>query len=104
MMSKLDNLFDNIGKIYDDFFDDKNFSEINLPVAGQYKKTKFLNNIDERKHLNYNKYYMNKFFERAARTIFIKKKAHKINKNLDAIINNINKLVTDRGNHIACRR
>lgn len=95
------NNFDNI---HNKFFSKENFSKINLPVSDNYKMRKFNFDLDEQKHKKFKEYQCYKQNCKLIKTTYIKQKSRKINKNLDAIINNINKLIKIRGDIIASRR
>lgn len=73
-------------------FDDNFLNEINLPVINSYKKRRFDLELNKDKLAKFKKRNSDSTLRKNATTISIQQKANKINRNLNAIINNIDKL------------
>ena len=73
-------------------FDDNFLNEINLPVINSYKKRRFDLELNKDKLAKFRKRNSDSTLRKNATTISIQQKANKINRNLNAIINNIDKL------------
>lgn len=84
-------------KIFDDFFNSADFARMNLPSLSQYKKLKFARLINEEKRAKDKNKNRDVTLRRFVQKRAIQQKTHKISKNFDAIINNINNLIKYRG-------
>lgn len=84
-------------KIFDDFFNSADFARMNLPSLSHYKKLKFARLINEEKRVKDKNKNRDVTLRRFVQKRAIQQKTHKISKNFDAIINNINNLIKYRG-------